>query len=136
MKYILDTNTLSYLMKGDAAVSRRLLAQARTDVLLPQPVVAEIEYGLDRLPRSARKRRLAERFRIFAAELERADWSDAVSHSFGRIKASLERRGLPLKDFEIAVAAHALALEATLVTSNLDHFRRISKLRVESWTGR
>ena len=39
MKYILDTNTLSFLMKGDPSVSRELLLRSRTDVLLPQPVV-------------------------------------------------------------------------------------------------
>ena len=42
MKYVLDTNTLSFLMRGDEAVTRRLAASPRTDVLLPQPVVAEI----------------------------------------------------------------------------------------------
>ena len=42
MKYVLDTNTVSFLMRGDPDVSRRLGAQARTDVLLSQPALAEI----------------------------------------------------------------------------------------------
>ncbi len=136
MKYILDTNTLSFLMKGDPSVSRELLSKSRTDVLLAQPVVAEIEYGLSRLSRSSRKTRLKQRFEKFLAELTRAEWSDEVSRAFGRVKANLERRGLPLEDFDIAVAAHAVALEATLVTDNVDHMRRIPGLKVENWQAR
>lgn len=51
MKYVLDTNTLSFAMSGEMSVCRRMLSQARSDVLLPQPVVAEIEYGLSRMRR-------------------------------------------------------------------------------------
>jgi len=54
VKYVLDTNTLSFAMAGEPSVSERLLSHARTDVLLPQPVIAEIEYGLARLQESKR----------------------------------------------------------------------------------
>jgi tRNA(fMet)-specific endonuclease VapC len=52
----------------------------------------------------------------------------------GRIKAMLERRGTRIEDFDAAIAAHALSLEATLVTTNLDHIIRIPGLRVEDWS--
>ena len=133
MKYVLDTNTLSFAMAGDPAVTERLLSHPRTDVLLPQPVIAEIEYGLARLPKSHKKDRLQERFGDFLEEMERAPWTDEVSRTFGTVKADLERRGVRLEDFDVAVAAHALALDATLVTDNLDHMARISGLRVENW---
>ena len=133
MRYVLDTNTLSFLMAGEPAVAARLLAQDRTDVLVPQPVVAEIEYGLARLPDSKRRRRLRRRFEIFAEELPRATWTDEVSRTFGRVKADLEKSGTRLEDFDLAVAAHALALGATLVTDNVDHMKRIAKLELENW---
>lgn len=53
---------------------------------------------------------------------------------YGRIKATLERRGSPIEDFDAAIAAHALALGATLVTANLDHMTRVPGLRVEDWS--
>jgi tRNA(fMet)-specific endonuclease VapC len=56
-----------------------------------------------------------------------------VSHTFGRIKAALEGRGQRIEDFDAAIAAHALAVDATLVTSNLDQMTRIRSLRVEDW---
>jgi tRNA(fMet)-specific endonuclease VapC len=133
VKYILDTNTLSFAMAGEPSVSERLLSHARTDVLLPQPVLSEIEYGLARLPSSKKKDRLLRRFQVFLDEMQRAPWTDEVSHAFGQTKADLERRGVRLEDFDVAVAAHALALDATLVTDNLGHMKRVPELRVENW---
>ncbi len=133
MKYLLDTNMLSYLMRGDPAVSESLMARSRTDVLVPQPVIAEIEYGLARLRDSKRKRRLRERFTVLTGELRRAAWTDEVSRAFGEIKADLERRGVRIEDFDAAIAAHAVALEGTLVTENLGHMGRVHGLRLENW---
>jgi tRNA(fMet)-specific endonuclease VapC len=48
-------------------------------------------------------------------------------------KAELLRRGTPVEDFDIAIAAHALAVSGTLVTRNLRHFTRIRGLPVEDW---
>ncbi len=136
MKYVLDTNTLSFLMAGDPAVSQQLLLHPRTDVLLPQPVVAEIEYGLARLAPSKRRTKLERRFELFVDELSRAPWTDEVSRVFGRVKADLEQRGARIEDFDVAVAAHALAIGATLVTDNLDHMERVSDLELENWRAR
>jgi tRNA(fMet)-specific endonuclease VapC len=91
--YLLDTNALSALMKGSAAVIERLAATAPTDVAIPQPVIAEIASGIERLPRSKRRAMLQARFDFIAKELPGAEWTDAVSRTFGRIKATLERRG-------------------------------------------
>lgn len=133
MKYLLDTNTVSFLMRGDPAVRDQLTSRSRADVYLCQPVVAEIEYGLARLPRSARKTRLRRRFDVFLKELVRAAWTDEVSRAFGTIKADLERRGIRIEDFDAAIAAHAMALDAALVTDNVEHMARISGLTVENW---
>ena len=135
MTYVLDTNAVSALMKGSQAVVDRLAAVAPADVAIPQPVLAEIAFGIERLPRSKRRTSLQARFDLVSTELPRAEWTDAVSLMFGRIKAGLERRGTRLEDFDAAIAAHALALEATLVTANLAHMVRVPGLRVEDWGG-
>ncbi len=134
MTYVLDTNAVSALMKGNPAVVERLAATTPTEVAIPQPVLAEIVFGIERLPRSKRRTLLQARFDLVSAELPRAEWTDAVSRMFGRIKATLERRGTRIEDFDAAIAAHALALEATLVTANLDHMIRVPGLRVEDWS--
>lgn len=131
--YLLDTNALSALMKGTPAVVARLAATDRAEVALPQPVVAEIAFGIERLPRSRRRAELQARFDLACAEIARAEWTDAVSHAYGRIKATLERRGQRIEDFDAAIAAHAMALDATLVTANLDHMTRVPGLRIQDW---
>jgi tRNA(fMet)-specific endonuclease VapC len=132
--YVLDTNAVSALMKGSPAVVERLAATAPSDVGIPQPVLSEIAFGIERLPRSRRRASLQARFDLVSAELPRAEWTDVVSQMFGRVKATLERRGTRIEDFDAAIAAHALALKATLVTANLDHTIRVPGLRVEDWS--
>src|SRR6266478_1062626 len=112
-------------MKGEEKVARRLAQKTRADVYLPQPVLGEIAYGIERLPRSRRRDSLRVRFDLIRQELARASWSDDVSVAFGAIKAKLERAGRRIEDFDIAVAAHAVAMAAVLVTANLGHMSRI-----------
>ena len=135
MTYVLDTNAVSALMRGSAAVVERLAATAPAEVAVPQPVLAELAYGIERLPRSKRRIALQARFELLCSELPRADWTDTVSRMYGRVKASLERRGTRIEDFDAAIAAHALALDATLVTADRDHMARVPGLRVENWSG-
>jgi len=120
-------------MKGDQNVINRLQQTTRTDVFLPSPVVAEIAYGISRLPKSKRKEALSSRFLLIKGELLRATWTDEVSEAFGAIKANLERRGERIEDFDAAIAAHAMAAEFVLVTANLKHMLRIAGVRIEDW---
>jgi tRNA(fMet)-specific endonuclease VapC len=130
---LLDTNAVSALMKGNAQVVDRLAAVDPSDVRIPQPVIAAVAYGIERLPRSKRRASLQARFDLICLEIGRAEWSDAVSQEFGRIKATLERRGTRLEDFDAAIAAHATALGATLVTANVRHMKQIPGLLIENW---
>jgi tRNA(fMet)-specific endonuclease VapC len=131
--YVLDTNVLSLLMRGDPGVTARLQGVPRGDVSVPQPVFAEIAYGIARLPRSRRRAALESRAHLLRSELPPAEWTDAVSDAFGSIKASLERSGRRIEDFDAAIAAHAIAVGGTLVTANVEHMTRIPGLTIEDW---
>jgi len=133
VKFILDTNAVSALMKGEFRVIERLKQASKVDVSVPQPVLAEIAYGIERLPKSKRRQALEERFDLIRSELARSSWSDEVSECFGSIKATLEGTGRRIEDFDAAIAAHALARDATLVTANLDDMARVPGLTVEDW---
>ena len=134
MKYLLDTNALSALMRGDPRVTARLRHVARGDVGVPQPVLAEIAYGIERLPRSKRRTALRDRFELLRSEIARVAWTDDVSECFGAIKADLEKHGTRIEDFDAAIAAHALANRAILVTANLDDMARVPGSVVEDWS--
>ncbi len=132
--YILDTNAVSALMRGDERVIARLRTVDRSEVAVPQPVLAEIAYGLARLPRSRRRGALEQRADIIRSEIPRVEWTDAVSTAIGNIKATLERSGHRIEDFDAAIAAHALAIGGILVTANIGHMARIHGLAFEDWT--
>jgi tRNA(fMet)-specific endonuclease VapC len=134
VKYILDTNAVSALMRGDPAVIERLRQTSRSDVGLPAPVLAEIAYGIERLPKSRRRQSLSERYLSIRSAINRQQWTDEVSEAFGRIKASLEKRGRTIEDFDAAIAAHALAIDAVLVTANVTQMTRVPGLVVEDWS--
>jgi len=134
VKYVLDTNAVSALMKGDARVIERLEQVGKSEVAVPQPTLAEIAYGIERLPRSRRRDFLQTRFDLLRQELLRAEWTDEVSEHYGTIKATLEKKGRRIEDFDAAIAAHALARGAVLVTASLDDMARVQGLAVEDWT--
>jgi len=71
-------------MKGHPRVVARLSGVARADVAVPQPVLAEIAYGVERLPISRRGEVLQQRFELLRSELPRAAWTDEVSDACGR----------------------------------------------------
>ena len=100
---------------------------------MPGPVLAEIAYGIERLPKSKRKEALRERYDLIRAEVRREPWTDAVSAHFGSIKAALEKRGERIEDFDAAIAAHTLASGAVLVTANTGQMTRVPGLAVEDW---
>jgi predicted nucleic acid-binding protein len=103
--YVLDTNPVSELMKGTEGFVERLASHAPSDITIPQPVVAQIAYGIERVAAFQASNRVAVSFR-----------SDLLG------------------DSDTAIAAHALAFDATLVTSNLDRMTRVPRLKVEHWT--
>lgn len=134
MKYVLDTNVVSALMTEDAKTIDRLAHHRRDEIVVPQPVFAEIAYGIARLHRSKRRDVLAKRFALLRDELPASIWTTAVTDAFAQIKAALEREGRRIEDFDAAIAAHARALDAVLVTGNVKHMARVPHLAIEDWS--
>jgi tRNA(fMet)-specific endonuclease VapC len=131
MRYVLDTNMVSALMKGHPAIAARMIATTRADVGITQVTVAEIEFGLRYLPASRRRRLLQEQWNVISPELIRLPWEDQVSRVFGERKARLERAGNRMSDFDLAIAAHAIAHGAIVVTTD-EGFDRLG-VRRENW---
>jgi len=60
-------------------------------------------------------------------------FDDTCAAHFGVLAAELAARGTPIGNFDVLIAAHAIAAEATLVTNNVKHFARVHALKVENW---
>lgn len=131
MRYLLDTNTMSALMRGQQAVAARIGRTPREDVAISHLTVAEVEFRLRLLPVSKRRKELERQWATIGPELIRMPWDDQVSRIFGERRARLERAGQRMSDFDLAIAAHALAYGSVLVSSDaaFDHLR----IRRENW---
>jgi tRNA(fMet)-specific endonuclease VapC len=134
VKYVLDTNAVSAIMKADTAFLSRLQGVPRPLVFVPEPALAEIAYGIERLPKSKKKNLLIQRYALVRAELQADKWTETVSDAFGRIKAMLERRGQRIEDIDIAIAAHATGDDAVLVSADTGDMQRIPGIKVEDWS--
>jgi tRNA(fMet)-specific endonuclease VapC len=91
----------------------------------------ELRFGAARLPHATHLHRVLEEFLLRVAILA---WDSSAARQYSELRASLEREG-PMGNLDMMIAAHALALELIVVTSD-QAFGRIKKLRVEDWTKR
>ena len=132
--YLLDTNVVSEIMAGNKTVVAKMISVSPSELVIPQPVLAEIFYGLSRLRKSKRRDKLEHRFDLISQQVRRCEWNDAVSQHFGEVKARLQKSGNVIEDFDIAIAAHALAHDLILVSANGKHLSRIRTLRLEDWS--
>ncbi|OIP31389.1 MAG: hypothetical protein COW04_09830 [Deltaproteobacteria bacterium CG12_big_fil_rev_8_21_14_0_65_43_10] len=134
MRYVLDTTAFSAAMRRDAALLEFLKNHRPGDIVTVPPVVAEIQYGIERLDNSSRKYFLlkSEKDRLLSV-ITILPWSSESSDYFGKIKADLEHLGKLIDDFDIAIAAIAMAHKCHVITANISHFQRIKKLESKSW---
>jgi len=129
LQYMLDTDTVSFALRGFGGVSTRLLEHKPSEICMSVITLAELRYGADR--RSSRK--LHAIIDAFAAGVTVVSFDEAVAAQFGSVAATLVRQGTPIGDFDALIAAHALALDLTLVTNNTKHFSRVDGLRIDNW---
>ena len=128
--YALDTNSLSYFLKGRGRVGQRLLAQPPAKVGLPSVVLYELVFGATR---SQAPPDLKARLEALLQSLPILPFGEAEARAAARIRADLETVGKPIGPHDVLIAATALAHGATLVTRNLREFRRAKGLRIEDW---
>jgi tRNA(fMet)-specific endonuclease VapC len=130
-RYLLDTNVVSYSLKGSSAVLDRNLADVPpAEVAISVVTEAELRFGLARLPQASRWIGLVESLLLRVAILP---WASDSAKEYARLRATLERAGKRMRNLDLMIASQALALGLTLVT--LDQaFGRIETLKIEDWT--
>jgi len=133
-RYLLDTNIISHMMRETAGTASRNFAAATAAdlgcaVVTSAIVLCELRFGLQRKPNP----RLSIALERILTALEVLPFDvDAVT-CYADLRASLQQLGTPIGPNDTLIAAHALALGATLVTDNETEFRRVPGLQVENW---
>jgi len=130
MLYMLDTNVVSAIMHDPyGSVATRLKQTNRDERAMSIIVAAELRFGIAK--RSSRV--LARRLEALIAEIPIYPFHAPADKTYAELRAKLEKQGTPLAANDMLIAAHALALGATLVTDNEREFARIKSLKVENW---
>ena len=127
---MLDTNTISHLIKAHPEVARRVTATPMSSLCMSAITQGELMFGLAKRPE-------ATRLHIAVRELlRRVDvhpWDSATAEYYGTVRAAMTRRGKILAPLDLLIAAHALSLGAVLVTND-KAFSLIDALPVEDWS--
>lgn len=129
MTWMLDTDSVSFALRGAGLVADRLRARAPSEVLVSSITAAELWFGVER----RRSRKLRNLVRIFLDTVEVLAFDARAAESYGGVAAKLVGRGTPIGVLDTMIAAHALATGSVLVTHNAAHFRRVRGLGVEDW---
>jgi tRNA(fMet)-specific endonuclease VapC len=126
---MLDTDSVSYVLRGQGDVAARMVEHRPSELCISSITLAQLRYGADRR-KSARLHHMIDRFSVNAAVMP---FDETCATYFGQIGSDLAERGTPIGDLDVMIAAHALALEVTLVTNNVKHFNRVRGLKVANW---
>ena len=131
-RYLLDTNVISHLMQGrDAKLLARLTKLPVGQVAISSVTLAEIEYGIQRRGQPMALRNALTQVLL---HMDVLPWDAAAATSYGELCSGLEAQGINLSDFDMMIAAHAVALKAILVSRD-KAFANIPKqrLKLEVW---
>jgi len=128
--YVLDTNILIYFFKGIGNVAQNLLSKSPKDIGIPAIVLFELEVGIKK-SKSPQKR--IKQLNDLISIVNVLPFGKAEAKASAQIRVQLEKKGTPIGPYDILIAGTALGNQATLVTHNLEEFKRVKNLNVVDW---
>lgn len=131
MRWLLDTNICIYVIKRKPPRVLERFRQAEvSQIEISSITFSELMYGAAKSAKPGQNRLALSQF---VAPLEIMPYDDAAAQQYGELRADLERRGTPIGSMDMLIAAHALALNTSLVTNNEREFIRVPGLSTENW---
>jgi len=130
LRYLLDTNILSDLVRRPGGTVAARIADVGEDSICTSIIVAgELRYGAAK----SGSKQLSERVDLLLSALEILPLEPPADQRYAAVRHHLARQGTPIGPNDLLIAAHALGADLTLVTANRREFERVPALRVESW---
>jgi tRNA(fMet)-specific endonuclease VapC len=128
---LLDTNTCIYFLnQASEKIVERFKALSPSEIRLPAITVAELYYGAEKSKYKAKNR---QRVKRFVTAFEIVSFDEEACDTYAKIRHSLEKSGTPIGPMDILIASISLAHNFSLVTNNVDEFKRVKGLKVENW---
>jgi tRNA(fMet)-specific endonuclease VapC len=129
-QYLLDTNAVSALLRQRGPVCERASRVPLSSLSISSVTSGELHYGLAKRPQATSLAKLVNEFLRYT---DISPWTDAIAPHYGMLRATLEGKGTTIAPLDLMIAAHALALDAVLVSADRA-FQMIDGLQVEDWT--
>lgn len=132
MKYFIDTNIISYIIKGKyPKIIDHLKKVPAQSIVIPSIVKAELEFGARN---SGNYEKIIIPYMQFLEPFDIKDFDNDSAYFYGQIRQELTEKGTPVGPNDLCIAAIVLANNGTLITHNTKEFSRIEDLRIEDWT--
>lgn len=129
LSFMLDTDSVSFALRGEGRVAQMILEHRPSELCVSAITLAELRFGAARRKSS----RLDALIDAFVSNVAVMPFDGECAATFGRISSELAAKGTPIGEFDVLIAAHAIALDLTLVTNNTKHFKRVRGLRTDNW---
>ncbi|MCD8488975.1 MAG: type II toxin-antitoxin system VapC family toxin [Desertifilum sp.] len=128
--YVLDTNTLIYYFKGQGQVAHNLANVVPQAIIISTIVLFELQVGI---AKSASPTRRIQQLQQLLNQVNLVPFDRQQAIAAATIRAQLEQQGTPIGSIDILIAGSAIALQATLVTHNVNEFSRVQGLAIADW---
>ena len=129
MKYLLDTNTVSFAIRGIGNVGESILKHTPKDLAVSSITEAELSYGV----KKRKSKKLEKLVSNFLNQIQVIDFKSADAQIYGKLFSDLEQKRKPIGMADSMIASIAISNELVLVTDHLKHFKRIKGLQLENW---
>ena len=128
--FMLDTDTVSFVLRDIGTTAAHLLRQSPSAICMSAITLSELRFGADK----RKSKRLHNLIDAFCRTVKVAPFGVSEAAFFGRVRTKLESSGTPIGLLDTLIAAHALALNLTLVTNNTKHFAKVQGLKTRNWS--
>jgi predicted nucleic acid-binding protein len=129
-KFILDTDICIYWLKGNSNIENNIISQGLENIYITVITECELFYGAFK---SAKKDKNLAVIVDLKKKMRTLHTREGITYTYGKIKSELEAKGQPLDDADLMIASMAISNNATLVTNNTEHFKRIKELKLANW---
>ena len=129
MRYMLDTDIASYLIRGDHPGVTKTFTELYEQCVISSITAAELQYGA----RKRNNRTLTQKVQALCDLVTIIPWTEEAADAYAKLRVELETAGTPIGNMDMLIAASAITEGATLVTNNVDHFSKIESLQFENW---
>jgi tRNA(fMet)-specific endonuclease VapC len=133
MKYLLDTCTISFFLRGQVNVIEQMQQVSPSDLSISVVTLLEIEYGFN-IKQSQQMHKLYKKWQSLVSLISILPFNDGTAIIAAAIRALLKQQGKPIGAYDVLIAATALEHKIICVTNNLSEFQRIKELELLDWT--